>query len=1253
MLIETSELVQSAGIGSPPGFTRMLLIDTNIFRGAVAEIPLDGNVLLTGTNAAGKTSVIQVLPLAFGLSPQKISRKAQDKSFFDHYLPRTTSFVAFEYRNRNRDYRSVIMHRASSDEKMVYRFVRSPLYESMFVTEEGEFVEQRELASHLRDSGYTVASRQVNTIIEYQTIIQGLKFEGSGKRGLAQMQAEYTLAAPRAPLRNAENVLFSMLKKDGSLRALEEMIAEQVLEGEQRIKLGVKRENLASWPNRFRAYRDVMSQEGKVDALVSKNTQLDHARSLKRAALSEMKAMFAELKDKCKDLDRMIDEQRKKMKGEQDAHDQTKEVLETRVREAVVDLNTSQKGLERVEKIHRDMRRDGIEEKARDYDRIHEIENQAQQVAERLTALKSENSKLISLYDSLKQQERDNADTGLEQVTEERYAYEASRSEFRTAADSRRQSSRTHIEVQYGPRLEDADKRLTSSAEEVGAAREAKKNPLIFQAILEKEHKAHTSLEDAQSSFSEALRSLEPLLKERDKAVKKELQADATIEKHGNTTARLETELKKLKVLKSPSDGTFLAFLRNQYPDWGATIGRVVNEDLLNRFDLAPTWISEGKRHGLFGLGLDMTGLTPLVASDSIQIQAAIERCTAEINEANAVVVKYKKARDAASSELRAVRRNITSHEAQIDILKRKVEVAKNDNVAVQDEIRRAKEEARTSACERFDSAIAEENDAKAAKTYVETARQGEFDRCDETYQLEIETIEADDSQAKALFQERERDIRDKRNKSLIDLDMERNKALSAKGIDPATLNNLEQQSEELKSCVGKIRSTEVAVLRWRTFLEEDWSRVRDLRAELERHKISEARVKDEMSTLTKDWRSRRSELRMELEVSDDQRKCVRDDVGKLENRLERYRDETIESLAGTRALDALFSDLNDAERDIFRLESEIRQGVKEVVRVFKAEPESPPEQHLATRMDSFDTATEGPSWLPALVEWFETLHDQHRDTLRNEAHAHADEFKNKFQVLKRLHKGVQEKNRILQSGLERNNAVDIVEKIHIEIESGIFELDFIPALERISKLHEEWMRSGDDLPPDAFTDALSNLLDYWSGNDGITADLRQQIRLRGYVVENGNKREFHASTDLADVSSNGVSYLILTTILVGFVNMVRGKEPTQMVWALDELGNIDGKNVRGLLNMLNENGIKLVSATPNADASVRKRFEHRITIIIDDNHGPRLTEVREAAKPSHTLRWSRDHLVQPSLTDGSSEDNPRTEPVVPAHGGT
>ena len=411
--------------------------------------------------------------------------------------------------------------------------------------------------------------------------------------------------------------------------------------------------------------------------------------------------------------------------------------------------------------------------------------------------------------------------------------------------------------------------------------------------------------------------------------------------------------------------------------------------------------------------------------------------------------------------------------------------------------------------------------------------------------------------------------------------------------------------------------------------VDDCWSRVDDCRTEVENHRITKDQSEEALGRLLTDWTQRRIVLKREIRQNEDRLSALRRNRVILDNSLQKNAHETFESVHTTKTVDMLISALNEADRERDTLTIEIRVGVKDIARVFLAESDSPPAQHLKLRMQAFESVTEGPEWLPAFEEWFSELHEQHRDTLRNDGHSLAEDFKNKYQMLKRTDERIDNENRLLQRSLNQNIARDVVDEIQIRIESGIKELEFLPALARLSDLHEAWTRSSDNLPTEAFTEALSALLEYWTGNDGITADLRQQIHLKGHVVENGIKRNFHASTDLADISSNGVSYLILTTILVGFINIVRGKEPVQMVWALDELGNIDTRNVRNLLKMLNDNGITLISATPNADTGVRDSFTHRFRIMKDGSDRPRLVEATGAEKRSHTLAWSRERQTE------------------------
>ena len=1226
-----------------PGFTRMLLVDTNIFKGLIGEVPLDGNVLITGTNAAGKTSVIQTLPLGFGLSPQKLSRKAQDKTFFGHYLPRTTSYIAFEYRNRMCAKRAVIMHLSTSEEKLVYRFVRSEIYENMFVTDDGKFVEFSGLATHLRDRGYQIASRQITTQVEYQTIIQGLPIENPRRSDVAQLQADYALAPPRTPLRNVENVIFSMLKKDGSLRALEDMVAEQVLRGERRIKLGGKREDLASWPKRFRSYRDVMTKEDDVVRLVAKNTLLEDAHRRRKEALTEMCGLLADLTDQEQSLGETLTRQESAFQQEEEAHTVKNEEARKTLSDARVKLNTASAELKRLTDRYARFMDNDIEEKAATFDRLPELEDDVRQVSERLTALRSELHELTGRYDTLKEARRETADTALGEISREREASESGRRVKRKAIEERRQGSRARAENDYAPQMDAASGRLKTAIAAVGAAEEAAKNPSADSAVLERLADAREEVEAHQSKYNDALEKKAPLQAEETAAKAHAEKVDREIEHLSQSKLRVERDRESLESSKSPSDGTLLAFLRRQRPDWGDTIGRVLREDLLSRTDLGPN--DPGPNESVFGLDLDLEDVEPLQQADLSMIELNIDRCAAEIGELEQQITTSRKARDDAGARFRDIRKKSSELEVNTGILARKLKVAKDHYGTCIAARETAVKNANEAAVQRLEEARAGQTLAEAERARLQTDLSNDLFGYDQRYREEMEVLEEEiGRETQALF-EREAQIRETRDANLKTLDEERAKALRDNKVDPQTLQDLESNAKARRDEVMRVRSMEKLVVEWRNFLADDWSRVDACRAEVENHKVTEGRLSQALDQLTADWTRRRSVLKRDMEQTEKALSALREDKIILENRLQQNADETLVAVPTKRTVESLLSALNEAERERNTLTYEIRIGVKDIARVFMAEPGSPPEQHLRLRMQAFESVAESPEWLPAFEDWFNELHEQHRDTLRNDAHFHAEKFKNKYQMLKRTDERIADENRLLQRSLNQNIATDVVEDIQIKIESGIKELEFLPALARLSDLHEDWTRSSEDLPPNVFTEALSALLEYWSGNEGITADLRQQIRLRGHVVENGIKRDFHASTDLADISSNGVSYLILTTILVGFINIVRGKKPVQMVWALDELGNIDSRNVRNLLEMLNDNGINLISATPNADVGVRESFAHRLRIVKDTTLGPRLMEVRGTAKPSHTLAWSKERqtemqaLPQPSVSVGWEGD--------------
>jgi hypothetical protein len=205
------------------------------------------------------------------------------------------------------------------------------------------------------------------------------------------------------------------------------------------------------------------------------------------------------------------------------------------------------------------------------------------------------------------------------------------------------------------------------------------------------------------------------------------------------------------------------------------------------------------------------------------------------------------------------------------------------------------------------------------------------------------------------------------------------------------------------------------------------------------------------------------------------------------------------------------------------------------------------------------------------------------------------------------------------------------VSDLKVEVSSTVTELRCYPLLEAVADGHAKWIAGGAEDVSD-FQVAIEGLLDHFPTGVAMEVDLSGCIDVTGHVRENENLRKFNSHTDLSKVSSNGMSYLILVTIFVGFLNMKRSNGLPEIVWALDELSNIDTPNTGKLLSMLTENNIRLIAATPQADILVRQQFDYQLKV--DRN---RVFNVPKSGMRKIGLDWSIDSETFPENADAAA----------------
>ena len=792
----------------------------------------------------------------------------------------------------------------------------------------------------------------------------------------------------------------------------------------------------------------------------------------------------------------------------------------------------------------------------------------------------------------------------------------------------------TAVEDQHKEALATLQAAIETAAHNHGTARQRAKNPSIPQEIVDAREAAQEIAEARAAEYQAALEGQGVL-----ERASRDAQAEYDrIEGESRKLRRKVEEARDRRTVveaqKKPPAGSLLEYLRSDAPDWGDDIARAIHPDLLTRTDLDPAM---GQGDGtLFGLSLDLSGVDPHPSAETATFDARIEAITDEIDHLAEQCGQIAKDL-ATAARLRADARRATEvNDAALRTGKTKLEAARKIVDQRTSDITAARARAQQLANADVETCAAALRDARMALGHAEQTRASELDA-----QRKINAIEIGEAKARRksdieALRAEQADLRNQLDKRIGELDETLRQHLSDAGIDTDHLGRLKASLGEAQEKIISIENNAARVAEWLRFMKDDLPRLPGLRDTQRDKQKSVDAVRQEKTDLADAWKARFTALGQQIKDGQDRINALDLDIRKAAARLDQ--SEGYPRRAGrviVRKLDEVIHALNGQQGQKRSLNADIDRGVQDLVVIFRNVSNSPPDQYLTQEMQHLPAKT-GADWIPPIINWFDQAHEAYRDTLMTEARVMTNDITSTYHRLVRLESSIAAENRRLQASLARNNHLDVVSEIGVTIKSSIQDLDFLPSMRRLARLHEQWENSGDAMPPEEFVKAMEEMLVFWRA-DGISADLESHIKIAGHVIENGHRRDFASTTNLSDISSNGVSYLILTIILVGFLNMIRGEgRRVRIVWALDELSNIDATNTRRLLDMLRENDITLVAATPSSEADVRRHFDYQMKMVKTMNE-PRLAYVTGSNARPIGLDWSPAQAAHPDFQNSQA----------------
>ena len=1175
--------------------TRLILIDSYA-RGKTVEIDLAGHTALTGENASGKTTLLRLFPLFFGEAPSRIIQSDENNlKFARHYLPHTSSYVVFEYERRGQRVLSVI-HADGQSDGVNYRFINRPFSPELFRDMNG-LVQCQDLSRHLTKMGVDFTKPLSLTL--YRQILQNET--GREHRQLATM---YAFTGSGGRLKHIERIITSILQRATTFFDLKRMIVSSVQENTDAFSMRASKRELTHWIGEYEAHNAVMDKTSVMD-------ELDLLDQQRRQAVDEFAVLHARFQLMHDHYQAMViageaeEERLSKLRTKMVSEFNTRSLsIQTSVTAEQAKIDAAASTLSALDRRKQQYVTDKADERARAVDTLPEMGTRLKAQRTRLQELEESSKSVVEVFDKLDAAARKDADdetrqletrkSGLVQEFSNRQA-----ATFTRHAERQREVSERHRIELSGMNTSVANLRAEEAKQEVEA-----RNP---QPAPEAQQAYDLEFEAVQEAMRrvEALRDgLEPLERKLTRAQQQVIDDEAMMNGSQQALEKAEGELQEVIDADNAGDETLLVFLRANKPNWAQDIGRIVSEKTLLRSDLAPA-LTGG--FDLFGVSIDLEQLdsTRLGSEESIQqeisrLRQLVEKRQKQLDEDKAKLTTASRLRQQAKEARDAQQTTLNQAISAKSGAGQRLTTARTRLQASKDTARRtalaALETCRTNLSAAKTSLADTEKRHAAELRDLEKANAKELEDLTQTHEKDMGTVDDAIRGGAARLKDR-----------LAEIASQRNEALKANGVDVSILDPIRTDIQELDQRIEQASKDRRYVAEYRDWQAVSWEQRPQHLESQSTAKAAKQRFEETHRELV---RQRDADLKEHDRIAkeaadaiDKAGKSRREAYGQMGNLASWPKDKaTIEAGFDDRvSLDLLTARRRELQRDYGEVLKRIHEGVDDIRKQMMSTPGTGPERYHATTQQRVGYPPPGQEylWIEGLRGWFQHEHAQNKATLIQLGKTFAQNISAFWSGLGNFKKQVGNFASDLKSHLHQGLVFANIADVSVIITTDVDKQNYWQAIEALHFEYDAWHTQGDALPPASFISAAREVAMVLSDDKGLVADPVDLINLQVTAnIDGDGSKVAKNEAALARMSSNGLSYIILVVILIGFINRIRRKERVVVPFVVDELKDLSVGNATALLNLLARNNITMVSAFPDVDPDLAPLFNKNYKIL-------------------------------------------------------
>jgi Fe-S cluster assembly iron-binding protein IscA len=1218
-----------------PGLQRIILINCHL--PGFVELDVSGHSNICGTNASGKTTLQRLIPVFYGELPSKVVPKTR-KKFDDFYLPHANSYLIYEYQTEDGQSCQVVLTRKGCD-GVQYRFVEAPYHQQQILVDAEQGHVQAMLPEQwikqLRQLGIDF-SHKIQATSEFRSVIQNDVSVGRGagreSTKLRQLASRYSLVSSKHRIRHIEKLVSAVHAKEGKMDTLRTMLAAIFEEdGLVQPTTTVKNTKAREWITQMRQtmrlqsmqheYQKIQAQTEKLNTIEKQLLQLKPILEKDLQSLATQKADAQEHRNKIKN----------QQSTEKESFEQAEGMLNSRASETAENLKAKSSRLDHIQQQYETYQDSDIEQLQKDMDALPIKREEYEQKLEQYHLLIDQHKDLqgelekqkLKLSESLERLSHKNqaqAKTISQQKETVRNTHSDKEIDLRSRFEQRKEQQAKEFDQQ----LLDAERgivRYEYQAKQASPSEQELENSALVDKRLELSQRVW---QQSSSAKKLAENSHQQLRNKRD-------EVDKVLHQMRQTTRQAKERLKKIHKQLSPEQDSLRQFLRDNKPGWEQSIGKLINEPLLNEKNLSPQItvdISDAAAHSFLGVKLNLAMIdAPDYAQDETALTLFLEQAQKHLMTAEKQQKQAESELDECHREAEFQRETVAKQNRAFEEAQQESDYARSAKQRFADELKVALEKRKQQAQQALQHELAQKQQILLQKQSVIDLLKSDFEKqlLEFKSDWQHELVALDEK-----IEELERQVghrRQQNREQIKQLENAFNQELANQDIDPNTLRELKQQTERLKNDLQVVTLRRDELNEYKTFMQTDWLQQRPKLLEQEAElKALVLQLEQQQTTLRNQYQTKRTELSKILLAVDKSLSGFSALMIEIEPMV-RQLSQIVFSFKPT---DEPNINLGEQAERINRcteaLESRSRgeKKLKESLNEFEATlGKDAGKDFLDTMLQAFKVLDEDANVrqrLPILQRLLSILESRQRQIVE-QGETIGGDLNKFFTVFSDINRKIAQQSKRLTDEVSDDLILDGIARSEVKIISTVDELNFWAPLKRFAQQYNNWSLSDDFLPSEAYLDNLADVVEVLPNDANYS--IESLLRLELHLNEGGADLVIKNDRQLLESSSHGMAYLILCKFLLAFTRLLRNQANVHIHWPIDEIGTLAYHNVEKLFKACDANDIHILGAFPNPESDVLTLFKHRYLIDKQKQQlekiEPKLSRIAQRLQQSHT----------------------------------